>query len=287
MNELENNKIKLYGFNNLTKTLSFNIYDICYAETEREQKDYIAYIDEQYNSERLTKILIRVAEMIGAQVLNISKQDYEPQGASVNVLIAEERISPENIDKSCNQGKPFFEEIGIDRQSMKKRNTSQDTDTVHAHLDKSHITVHTFPEYHPDNSISTFRVDIDIATCGEISPLNTLNYLIDSFDSDIITIDYRIRGFTRDISGKKFFTDHNITSIQDYIEPEKLKIYDAIDVNVYQSNIFHTKMLIKEIELKNYLFNQDVYEIAPKKRLEITDRLRKEMIEIYSGMNIY
>ena len=284
MNELENNKIKLYGFNNLTKTLSFNI---CYAETEREQKDYIAYIDEQYNSERLTKILIRVAEMIGAQVLNISKQDYEPQGASVNVLIAEERISPENIDKSCNQGKPFFEEIGIDSQSMKKGNTSQDTDTVHAHLDKSHITVHTFPEYHPDNSISTFRVDIDIATCGEISPLNTLNYLIDSFDSDIITIDYRIRGFTRDISGKKFFTDHNITSIQDYIELEKLKIYDAIDVNVYQSNIFHTKMLIKEIELKNYLFNQDVYEIAHKKRLEITDRLRKEMIEIYSGMNIY
>ena len=287
MNELENNKIKLYGFNNLTKTLSFNIYDICYAETEREQKDYIAYIDEQYNSERLTKILIRVAEMIGAQVLNISKQDYEPQGASVNVLIAEERISPENIDKSCNRGKPFFEEIGMDENSIKKGGTSQDTDTVHAHLDKSHITVHTFPEYHPDNSISTFRVDIDIATCGEISPLNTLNYLIDSFDSDIITIDYRIRGFTRDISGKKFFTDHNITSIQDYIELEKLKIYDAIDVNVYQSNIFHTKMLIKEIELKNYLFNQDVYEIAPKKRLEITDRLRKEMIEIYSGMNIY
>ena len=284
---MENYKIRLYGFNNLTKTLSFNIYDICYAETEREQKDYIAYIDEQYNSERLTKILIRVAEMIGAQVLNISKQDYEPQGASVNVLIAEERISPENIDKSCNQGKPFFEEIGIDKENMKKGNTSQDTDTVHAHLDKSHITVHTFPEYHPDNSISTFRVDIDIATCGEISPLNTLNYLIDSFDSDIITIDYRIRGFTRDISGKKFFTDHNITSIQDYIDPEKLKIYDAIDVNVYQSNIFHTKMLIKEIELKNYLFNQDVYEIAPKKRLEITDRLRKEMIEIYSGMNIY
>ena len=287
MNELENNKIKLYGFNNLTKTLSFNIYDICYAETEREQKDYIAYIDEQYNSERLTKILIRVAEMIGAQVLNISKQDYEPQGASVNVLIAEERINPENIDKSCNRGEPFFKEIGMDKHSMKKTSASQDTDTVHAHLDKSHITVHTFPEYHPDNSISTFRVDIDIATCGEISPLNTLNYLIDSFDSDIITIDYRIRGFTRDISGKKFFTDHNITSIQDYIELEKLKIYDAIDVNVYQSNIFHTKMLIKEIELKNYLFNQDVYEIAPKKRLEITDRLRKEMIEIYSGMNIY
>ncbi len=50
-------KMQLYGFNNLTKSLSFNIYDVCYAKTEREQKDYIAYIDEQYNSERLTHIL--------------------------------------------------------------------------------------------------------------------------------------------------------------------------------------------------------------------------------------
>ena len=40
-------KLALYGFNNLTKTLSFNIYDVCYAKSEREQRDYIAYIDEQ------------------------------------------------------------------------------------------------------------------------------------------------------------------------------------------------------------------------------------------------
>lgn len=285
-------KISLHGFNNLTKTLSFNIYDVCYAKTEREQKDYIAYIDEQYNSERLTEILINVTEMIGAQVLNISKQDYNPQGASVNILIAEERIDQNQIDDSCNRGKPFFEKYlgeknknSEDLQENSKKKL--ETETVHAHLDKSHVTVHTFPEYHPDNSISTFRVDIDIATCGEISPLNTLNYLIDSFDSDIITMDYRIRGFTRDKQGKKIFADHNITSIQDFINPKKLKKYDAIDVNVYQSNIFHTKMLIKDLVLQNYLFNQDVYEIPPAERLEITSRLRKEMIEIYSGMNIY
>ena len=33
-------KMKLYGFNNLTKTLSFNIYDICYTRTEEEKKQY-------------------------------------------------------------------------------------------------------------------------------------------------------------------------------------------------------------------------------------------------------
>lgn len=264
------NKLKLYGFNNLTKTLSFNIYDVCYAKSEREQKEYIEYIDEQYNSERLTKILCDVTEMIGAHVLNISKQDYDPQGASVTMLIAEEVVPDHLIDKSCNRGEYAL----------------MDT-TVVAHLDKSHVTVHTYPEYHPDNSIATFRVDIDVSTCGRISPLNALDYLIGSFDSDIITIDYHVRGFTREVDGRKCFIDHDITSIQDYINNETLKRYDAIDVNVYQSNIFHTKLLIKEIELQHYLFNKDVYELPPKQRLEITDNLRKEMIEIFSGTNIY
>jgi S-adenosylmethionine decarboxylase len=205
--------------------------------------------------------------MIGAKILNISKQDYEPQGASVNILISDSKVT--EVDSSCNSG------------------VLSHGNSVHAHLDKSHVTVHTFPESHPDNEISTFRVDIDVSTCGEVSPLNTLDYLIAQFDSDIITIDYRVRGFTRDVHGKKFFMDHKITSIQDYIDQKTLKKYDSIDVNVYQSNIFHTKMLIKDVDLQNYLFNTDVYELPPQKRLEITDKLRQEMIEIFSGMNIY
>lgn len=251
-----NEKMTLYGFNNLTKSLSFNIYDVCYANTAREQRDYIAYIDEQYNSERLTKILTHLTEMIGATVLNIARQDYEPQGASVTILIAEESMIPSG-------------------------------DTIVGHLDKSHVTVHTYPEYHPETSIATFRVDIDVATCGEITPLSTLDYLISSFDSDIITMDYRVRGFTRDVSGKKLFIDEDMISIQRYIAQETLERYDAIDINVYEANLFHTKMLIKELDLQNYLFKTDVYELPPKERLAITNNLRREMIEIFSGRNVY
>ncbi len=250
-------KLKLYGFNNLTKALSFNIYDVCYAKTEREQRDYIAYIDEQYNSERLTGIMHTLSDMIGAQVLNVSKQDYDPQGASVTFLLAEENVR-------CLP-----------------------SDIVLAHLDKSHITVHTYPEYHPETSIATFRVDIDVATCGEITPLRTLDFLIGSFDSDIITMDYRVRGFTRNLDGKKVFMDHKITSIQDYIDPDILLKYDVIDVNVYQANLFHSKMMLKEVNLQNYLFNTDIYELSPRVRLSIMENLRREMIEIYSGRNVY
>ncbi len=282
-------KLKLYGFNNLTKSLSFNIYDVCYAKTAREQKDYIAYIDEQYNSERLTKILYHMTEMIGANVLNVSKQDYEPQGASVTFLIAEGNMVPSGFTSAREAAVSYDEAMSVHSDMPVSTNSIQSskTDTVVGHLDKSHITVHTYPEYHPDNSIATFRVDIDAATCGEITPLNTLDYLIGNFDSDIITMDYRVRGFTRDIDGKKLYMDHKITSIQDYINKETLKKYDAIDINLYQANLFHTKMLIKEMDLQNYLFNTDIYEIPPKTRLEISNNLRREMIEIFSGTNIF
>jgi len=267
-------KIQLYGFNNLTKTLSFNIYDICFAKTDREKQDYIAYIDEQYNSERLTKILCGVTDIIGACILNISKQDYDPQGASVAILISEETVPPPQIDASCNGG-------------QWARRIDGERETVLAHLDKSHVTVHTYPEFHPNNDISSFRVDIDVSTCGKISPLTALNYLIGQFDSDIIALDYRIRGFTRDVDGKKYYKDHEINSIQNFIDEETLRRYDAIDVNVYQSNIFHTKMMLKEIHLADYLFNVDPRELPPAERLSITDRITKEMLEIYYGMNMY
>ena len=249
-------KIKLYGFNNLTKALSFNIYDVCYAKTARELRDYIGYIDGQYNSERLTNILTNLTDMIGAKVLNIARQDYDPQGASVCILIAEPSLLPAG-------------EMQL------------------AHLDKSHVTVHTYPEYHPETCLATFRVDIDVATCGEITPLSTLDYLIGSFDSDIITMDYRVRGFTRDVYGRKLFNDLNMHSIQDFIAPETLLRYDAVDLNVYGANLFHTKMMVKEIDLQNYLFKTDAYELPPRTRLEIMDNLRREMIEIFSGRNIY
>ncbi|MCH4888071.1 adenosylmethionine decarboxylase [Acidaminobacter sp. JC074] len=262
-----NNKLKLYGFNNLTKTLSFNIYDICYTKTKEDQKRYIEYIDEQYNAKRLTDILSQVTETIGACILNIAKQDYEPQGASVTILISEEPLTDEELDDSCNKGILEFR------------------DSVVGHLDKSHITVHTYPESHPDDGISTFRVDIDVSTCGEISPLKALKLLISSFDSDILNLDYRVRGFTRDLNGNKHFIDHKITSIQDYIPEDVLAAYSCIDTNVYQEKIFHTKMLLKEFDLDNYLFSTEKINLSEEERLEIRKKLRTEMEEIYYGKN--
>ncbi len=260
-------RIQLHEFNNLTKTLSFNMYDICYTKTREEREAYIEYIDEEYSAERLTKILNNVSDIIGAHVLNIAKQDYVPQGASVTILVSEGPV------------------VEVPNESYEE-SPGPLPDSVVMQLDKSHITVHTYPEYHPNEGISTFRADIDVSTCGEISPLKALNYLIHSFDTDIMTMDYRVRGFTRDINGEKLFIDHDINSIQNYIPDNVKDSYDMIDVNVYPQNIFHTKCKLKEFDLNNYLFGYTKDKLDAVERKEITDRLTREMDEIFYGKNM-
>ncbi|ONI44389.1 S-adenosylmethionine decarboxylase [Candidatus Epulonipiscioides gigas] len=267
--KLSSSRLKLHGFNNLTKTLSFNMYDICYTKNEADRMAYIEYIDEQYNADRLTNILTTVTKIIGANILNIAKQDYEPQGASVTILISEGPVNGRQQEIQVHSASPG----------------PLPSATI-AHLDKSHITVHTYPEYHPHEGISTFRTDIDVSTCGEISPLKALNYLIHCFDADIMTIDYRIRGFTRDITGKKMFIDHKINSIQNYIPDDVKNMYNMIDVNIYQDKIFHTKCKLKEFDLDNYLFGYTKDELHPGTRREIAKKVKREMDEIFYGTNV-
>ena len=261
-----NQKLRLHGFNNLTKTLSFNIYDVCYTSTEKERQEYIAYIDELYNADRLTRILSDVVDIIGAHILNIARQDYEPEGASVTMLIAEHEVVPS--------------------EDLMEEKPGPLRDTVVAHLDKSHVTVHTYPESHPHGGISTFRADIDVSTCGLISPLKALNYLIHSLDSDIVTVDYRVRGFTRDEDGIKHYIDHDINSIQNYMTKDTRDAYEMIDVNVYQENLFHTKMMLKEFNLDNYVFGVNAGDLDPAEAQSIEDRLRREMLEIFYSRNV-
>lgn len=255
-----NPKLKLHGFNNLTKSLSFNIYDICYTTNEAAQKEYIEYIDEAYNAERLTNILTEVSNIIGANILNIAHQDYDPQGASVTMLISEGPVEGHGLN--------------LEKES------------VVGHLDKSHITVHTYPESHPDKGISTFRADIDVSTCGVISPLRALNYLIHSFESDIVIMDYRVRGFTRNVRGHKHFIDHKITSIQDFLSRDTKNDYDMVDVNVYQENIFHTKMKLRDLDLPTYLFGLDSDDLSAKEGRAIRKRVEHEIMEIFYGRNM-
>jgi len=257
-------KIELKGFNNLTKSLSFNIYDICYARSEKSQIEYLEYIDEEYNSKRLEKIVTEITGIIRARLVNVSTQDYDPRGASVVALLNEDHQIALPAIAPADKTAPVL---------------------IVGHLDTSHIAIHTYPEYNQLSGIASFRVDIDISTCGMISPLSALNYLIESFESDVITINYNVRGFTRDAHGDKLFIDHDISSIQDYISEDVLNLYSVYDINIISDNVFHTKMRIKNINVKNFLFGDEDEELERKEKKRIKKALEIEIQEIFESMS--
>jgi len=255
-------KIELKGFNNLTKSLSFNIYDVCYARSEKSQIEYLEYIDEEYNSKRLESIVEEITRIIRARLVNVSTQDYEPRGASVVALLNEAQMAVNDSDTKTPVAP-----------------------AVVGHLDTSHIAIHTYPEYNQLSGIATFRVDVDISTCGMISPLSALNYLIESFESDVITINYNVRGFTRDSHGDKLFIDHDIASIQEFVSEDVLDLYSVYDINIISDNVFHTKMRIKNINVKNFLFGDEVKLLERKEKRRIKKALQLEIQEIFESKN--
>jgi S-adenosylmethionine decarboxylase len=239
---------KLVGFNNLTKALSFNLYDFCVARNEVERLSYVKYIQEKYNAERVTSILKGICGIIEAKVLAVSDQNYEPWGASSMVLMSD----------------------------IAGSGTSPDTPAFKAmHLDKSHICAHTYPDFHGGGTICSFRIDIDIATCGDITPLRALNYMMENFDNDVVVIDYVVRGFTRDSSGRRVFRDHEVKSIQDFISPELIKDYHCVDLSLESENIWQTKML---------RLNQDVQTYFASKVDPTDPQVQKHMSEINREM---
>ncbi len=218
-------KYKLVGFNNLTKALSFNLYDFCVARNESERRSYVKYITERYNAQRVTSILKGICEIIEANVLAVSDQDYDPWGASSMVLMSDIAGGGDSPDVAKYKA---------------------------MHLDKSHICAHTYPDFHGSGSICTFRIDIDISTCGEISPLKALNFMLNNFENDVVVIDYVIRGFTRDSDGRRVFRDHAVRSIQDFIDPKMLEDYYRVDLSLESENIWQTKMLRVNQDIQTY-----------------------------------
>ena len=261
-----NAPLQLQGFNHLTKTLSFNGYNVTCTPTKTSRTAWQEHIAERYSCERLTGLLSEVAAMIGASVLNVASQTYTPQGASVTMLIAEQSIeNSEAGDVSVADS----QEAGLAPEH------------VVMHLDKSHLTVHTYPESDSESGISNVRVDIDISSCGLTTPLKTLNYLLQRFESDIVLIDYRVRGFARDVRGKKHFVDHNINSIEAFMAPDILQRYQLESINLCRESIFHTRMVRETFEVEDYLFALSASHYSKADLRRFKRRVFEEMSEIF------
>lgn len=252
--------VKLSGFNNLTKILSFNFYDFCIAMNDQQKQEYIKFIHSKYCAANIREHARNICRIIEANILNESIQDYDPVGASTMTLMSDIK------------GGKWDEKVTATHQTANA--------SVKMHLDKSHITTHTYPDASDPEGICTFRLDLDVATCGDIIPLNALNYMFEVFECDVVYIDYVVRGYTRLENGKKIYNDHYFNSIQDFIKKETLEKYAyRQDINIAHDNIWQTKLMPVATDPAHYLFDpkdKDHPDIKAK-----MDLLNREMREVF------
>jgi S-adenosylmethionine decarboxylase len=251
------NKITLFGFNNLTKSLSFSLYKLHYLSSQNER--YNTFINERYSAEKLNALLTRICHAIGGNVLNVAKQDYQPQGASVTLMISEEAPA----------------------QSL----SNPVAESIVTHLDKSHLCIHTYPEEAPQDGIAIFRADIELSTCGVISPLKVLNYVIEAFDADVIDVDYRVRGMTRDRQGNKLFNIDRLHNLSDFLSLTMTNNYNICEHHFREQNLFHAKLSKKTITLNDYFFEISIDNLTDKEQQSISVQLRREIKQLFTNTN--
>lgn len=203
----ENPTHALEGFNNLTKSLRSNLFFIV-----PEADAFSRELQNRYQAASLEKMLQEIADRIEAVVLAASRQDYKPWGASALMLLSD-----------AGPG------------------------AVHMHLNKSHLCAHTYPDFGTADDAPCLRVDLDLTSCGTISPLRSLNFILDCLHPTAAVIDYSVRGFTRDTKGAVHFQDHPLIRLQDTLDAQWRDIFELSEAKSCFDQTWQMKMLRRDL----------------------------------------
>ncbi len=209
-------KLQLQGFNNLTKSLNFNLYFL-FSPEDFTAESFDFFLEQNYGSHQLQNLLNNLSELIDAHILTLSSQAYDPHGASATCLVAEKPHLPL---------RPY---------------------QVLGHLDKSHLAAHTYPEFDPEKGIALLRMDLDIVTCGVILPLIAIDYLLRELAPHVCHMDYRVRGVTPDASGEWLKTDHPLPHLPELLSPDMREKYKFHEQHLPNANCYYASLICSEI----------------------------------------
>lgn len=151
--------------NLVTHSLGVNFYFLAPPQPAADLVLWADRLDQQYSETRLELLIKKLSDELGARTMSFSSVSYDPHGASANLLIAQ-HVS------------------------------------ALAHLDASHISTHTYFDVGDENQWSSFRLELEISTCGDTHPVESLNGLFDRLKPHFATIDERSRGAGVDSSGQ-------------------------------------------------------------------------------------
>ena len=258
-------KVKLEGFNNISKSIFISFYRFCYASGGGAQiEKCLNWLNDSYLAMDLSQMISLVAKEVGAQILSSSRQDYDPIGASAVALLAE---PSEGFPPIKGTAKGTAEDIAKNTAKNGKNTANSAKDAVKSgknaakssvkpiqnyseicHLDKSHIAVHTYPEANRQTGVCTFRIDFDLSTCGVVSPLSSLTHCIRFFNADLITVDYRQRGFTRELTGARRYRDGHPETMMDILDKKLLSEFTLKETQLTSHRMHLASLKRKDLE---------------------------------------
>jgi len=151
--------------NLITHSLGANFYLVLPPQDPALVRQWAERTDEAFSEARLELLLRNLSLEIGAKTMSFSAVTYQPHGASANLLIAQ-HIS------------------------------------ALAHLDASHISTHTYFDLGDLRRWSSFRLELEISTCGDIHPVVCLENLFKGLNPHFVTLDTRSRGISTDKNGE-------------------------------------------------------------------------------------
>ena len=140
---------------NVTRSLAINAYRFWDQTDGVSIERWFEDLEQQFSADRLSDLVTRLAQSIGAKILSLSSIPYEPYGASAALLVGQEQHHL-------------------------------------AHLDSSHIAAHSY--FDGNDHFGQFRLELEISTCGQAHPSNLIGTVVEETMADFVQLDYRIRG---------------------------------------------------------------------------------------------
>ncbi len=216
----------------ITKSLNVNLIKLCYAPDSTTRRKWFQYLNETFSAERFEAILAPFAKEIEVEILSKSKKNFAPLGSSVSLLIGEKTVH-------------------LARQLY--------------HLDKSHMGVHTYYSFDDKSKAASFRIDFEVATCGETNPLVLVNPLLKIIPAEVVFLDFKLRGFADEprkasneasneagngVGGsleKSFPSFPSFSSARGFFAEEILLGYEWVETKMHQQKIYFGKLRKKEI----------------------------------------
>lgn len=151
--------------NTVSRSLAMNLYKIHENTGDDElATSFFAENHRLFDAPTLKQHLTRLADILDAQIVEVSTATFEPFGSSAAMLIGQ-------------------------------------LDSGLAHLDKSHLAIHTYFESDGRSRWQSFRAEVEVSTCGDLPIADLIGTTRALLDPDFLTLDGRIRGLQRDVSG--------------------------------------------------------------------------------------